>query len=84
MVKQSSARNKAKSSSGNTPIKVISVNEAQVATKGLTLIPLKLYLKGGRAKIELGLCRGKKLYDKREAIAERDVKREMERIIRKG
>ncbi len=53
-------------------------------TKGLTLIPLKLYLKGGKAKIELGLCRGKKLYDKREAIAERDVKREMERVIRKG
>lgn len=58
--------------------------EAKVATKGLTLIPLKLYLKGGHAKIELGLCRGKKLYDKREAIAERDVKREMERIVRRG
>src|SRR5438105_7635768 len=56
----------------------------KVATKGLTLIPLKLYLKGGKAKIELGLCRGKKLYDKREAIAERDVKREMERVIHKG
>src|SRR5438445_9502526 len=55
----------------------------KVATKGLTLIPLKLYLKGGKAKIELGLCRGKKLYDKRDAIAERDVKREMERVIRK-
>ena len=54
----------------------------KVATKGLTLIPLKLYLKGGRAKIELGLCRGKKLYDKREAIAERDVKREIERAVR--
>ncbi|HEY0756816.1 MAG TPA: SsrA-binding protein SmpB [Ktedonobacteraceae bacterium] len=56
--------------------------EHKVATKGLTLIPLKLYLKGGRAKVELGLARGKKLYDKREAIAERDVKREMERIAR--
>src|SRR5437763_11879842 len=54
----------------------------KVATKGLTLIPLKLYLKGGKAKIELGLCRGKKLYDKRDAIAERDVKREIERTIR--
>ncbi len=54
----------------------------KVATKGLTLIPLKLYLKGGKAKIELGLCRGKQLYDKREAIAERDVKREIERTIR--
>jgi SsrA-binding protein len=57
---------------------------SKIATKGLTLIPLKLYLKGGKAKLELGLCRGKKLYDKREAIAERDVKREMERIVRRG
>jgi len=57
--------------------------QAKVATKGLTLIPLKLYLKHGRAKIELGLARGKKLYDKREAIADRDAKREMERVIRK-
>src|SRR6266704_2863622 len=56
----------------------------KVATKGLTLIPLKLYLKGGKAKIELGLCRGKKLYDKRDAIAERDAKREIERAVRKG
>ncbi len=54
----------------------------KVATKGLTLIPIKLYLKGGKAKIELGLCRGKKLYDKRDAIAERDVKRDIERIVR--
>ncbi len=58
--------------------------EAKVATKGLMLIPLRLYLKGGRAKIELVLARGKKLYDKREAIAERDVKREIERVVRKG
>jgi SsrA-binding protein len=56
--------------------------ERKVATKGLTLIPLKLYLKGGRAKIELGLCRGKKLYDKREAIAERETRRDIERIVR--
>ncbi|GCE17237.1 SsrA-binding protein SmpB [Dictyobacter kobayashii] len=54
----------------------------RVATKGLTLVPLKLYLKGGRAKIELGLCRGKKLYDKRDAIAKRDAQRDMERIVR--
>lgn len=58
--------------------------QTRVAAKGLTLVPLKLYLKGGKAKIELGLCRGKKLYDKREAIAERDVKRELDRIVRKG
>src|SRR5437764_385575 len=55
---------------------------SKVEAKGMTLIPLKLYLKGGRAKIELGLCRGKKLYDKREAIAERDVRREIERAVR--
>lgn len=55
---------------------------SKVSTKGLTLVPLKLYLKGGKAKIELGLCRGKKLYDKRAAIAERDVKRDMERVLR--
>jgi SsrA-binding protein len=55
---------------------------SRIETKGLTLIPLKLYLKGGKAKIELGLARGKKLYDKREAIAERDAKRDIERIIR--
>lgn len=54
----------------------------RVETKGLTLVPLKLYLKGGKAKIELGLCRGKKLYDKRDAITERDVKREIERTFR--
>jgi SsrA-binding protein len=58
--------------------------QAKVAAKGLTLVPLKLYLKGGKAKVELGLARGKKLYDKREAIAERDVKRELDRIVRKG
>jgi SsrA-binding protein len=54
----------------------------RVATKGLTLVPLKLYLKGGKAKLELGLCRGKKLYDKRDAITERDVRRDIERIVR--
>ena len=48
----------------------------KVATKGLTLIPLKLYLKGGKVKIELGLCRGKKLYDKRETEMRRIVDRE--------
>jgi SsrA-binding protein len=54
----------------------------RVATKGLTLIPLKLYLKNGKAKIELGLCRGRKLYDKREVIAKRDAQRDIERIVR--
>src|SRR5678810_955521 len=47
----------------------------KVAERGLTLIPLRLYFKDGRAKLELGLARGKKLYDKREAIRERDERR---------
>ncbi|GAB6172927.1 SsrA-binding protein SmpB [Paradesulfitobacterium aromaticivorans] len=50
--------------------------------QGLTLVPLKIYLKHGLAKIELGICRGKKLYDKREDMAERDAKREIERHLR--
>src|SRR5438105_8652679 len=54
----------------------------RVETKGLTLIPLKLYIKGGRAKIELALGRGKRLYDKREASAARDMKREIDRASR--
>ncbi len=50
--------------------------------KGLSLIPLRVYLKQGLVKLELGLARGKKLYDKRRDIAERDSKREMERAFR--
>lgn len=54
----------------------------KVHQQGLTLIPTKLYLKRGMAKIELGICRGKKNYDKRQDIAERDAKREIERHFR--
>jgi len=50
--------------------------------KGLTLVPLKLYFTKGRAKLLLGIARGKKSHDKREAIAERDAKREMDRARR--
>jgi SsrA-binding protein len=50
--------------------------------RGLTLVPLKIYLKGPNVKIEIGLARGKKLYDKREDIAERDARRDIERAIR--
>lgn len=50
--------------------------------KGLTLVPLRIYFKKGRAKVELGLARGKKLYDKRAAIRERDVERELLRARR--
>ncbi len=47
----------------------------EIETKRYTLIPLKLYFKKNKAKIELGLCQGKKLYDKRESVKERDIKR---------
>lgn len=50
--------------------------------KGLTLIPLRLYFKGGKAKVEIALAKGKKVYDKREDIAKRDLQREQERKIR--
>jgi SsrA-binding protein len=50
--------------------------------KGLTLIPLRVYFKDGRAKIELGLARGKRAYDKRHAIAERDANRETARALK--
>ena len=51
----------------------------EVRQKGVTVIPLKVYLKEGRAKVEIALAKGKKLYDKRESIAKRDAEREMER-----
>ena len=50
--------------------------------QGLTLIPLSLYFKGSRVKVQVGLCRGKKLYDKREDAARRDQKREAERAVK--
>lgn len=49
------------------------------AAKGLTLVPLRLYLRGGLAKLEIGVARGKKAHDKRRTIAERDMRRELER-----
>lgn len=52
--------------------------------KGFTLIPLSFYFKKGRVKVELGLCKGKKVYDKRADIRERDVKRDLAREFRKG
>jgi len=51
--------------------------------KGLTLVPLRVYLKDGRAKVELGLARGKHLYDKRADLAERDAKRDIEQALRR-
>mgnify|MGYP001032076474 FL=1 len=51
----------------------------KVAEKGYTLVPLQVYFKNGRVKTQIGLARGKKLYDKRESIAKKDQRREMER-----
>ena len=51
----------------------------KIKEKGFTLVPLQVYFKEGRAKIEMGLCRGKKLYDKRQDIAKKDQRREAEK-----
>jgi SsrA-binding protein len=51
-----------------------------IEQKGLTLIPLRMYFKKDKIKVELGICRGKKNYDKRETIKQRDEKRELEKI----
>ena len=51
----------------------------KIKEKGYTLVPLQVYFKEGKAKVEIGLARGKKLYDKREDIAKKDQRREMER-----
>ena len=51
----------------------------KIKEKGITLVPLQVYFKDGRAKLEVGLCRGKKLYDKRQDIAKKDQRREAEK-----
>jgi SsrA-binding protein len=63
--------------------KEIDILASRVVQKGLTLVPLKLYIKHGIAKVELGVVKGKKVYDKREAIARRDADREIERAMKK-
>jgi SsrA-binding protein len=55
---------------------------AKVQEKGFTVIPTRLYLKDGRAKVEIGLAKGKRLYDKREAIAKRDSQRQVDRALK--
>ena len=54
-----------------------------LATKGLTLVPVRLYLRDGRAKLDFALGRGKKKYDKRQALARRDADRQVERALRR-
>jgi SsrA-binding protein len=60
----------------------ISRLSGKLAEKGLTLIPLQLYFSNGRAKVELGLCRGRRRYDKRQAIRQRETDRELQRAKR--
>lgn len=55
--------------------------EARVRQRGYTLVPLRIYFRGGRAKVEIGLARGKRLYDRRREIAERDARREAQREL---
>lgn len=57
--------------------------QREVQSAGVTLVPLRLYLKDGRAKLEIALARGKKSYDKREAIAKREIARQMQRAVRR-
>jgi len=61
------------------------INEfsSKVLERGFTLVPLRLYIKGGIAKVEIALARGKKLHDKRAAIARREVDREIDRAIKR-
>jgi SsrA-binding protein len=54
--------------------------KSKTAEKGLTIVPTKIYFKGSKIKIEIALAQGKKLYDKREAVKERDIKRKLNRL----
>ena len=56
--------------------------ERRVNEKGVTLIPLKFYLSSGIVKVEVGVCRGKKMHDKRDSIKQRDIQRDMDREFR--
>lgn len=56
--------------------------DANVMRQGYTLVPLEVYLKNGRMKLQLGLCKGKQVHDKRDSIAQRDADREIQRALR--
>ena len=58
--------------------------QQEIKTQGLTLIPMALYFKGSNVKVELGLCKGKKLYDKRAVKAKDEAKRDMERAMKEN
>lgn len=55
---------------------------SQVMKQGVALIPLSLYFKDSKVKVEIGVCKGKKLYDKREASAKKDAQRDMDRVMK--
>jgi SsrA-binding protein len=55
---------------------------SKVSERGWTIVPLRMYIKEGRAKVEIALVRGKRLYDKRDAVAERDMDRELRRTVK--
>lgn len=55
----------------------------KIKEKGLTLIPLKVYFRNGKAKVQMALVRGKKMYDKRRVLKEKELKREQERVLKK-
>ena len=57
---------------------------SQAFEKGLTLVPLKMYFSEGRAKVLLGICKGRKLYDKREVMKSKQMKRDIDRAMRRG
>lgn len=57
---------------------------AQAMEKNLTLVPLKMYFNRGRAKVLMGICRGKKNYDKRESLKKKDMQRDIDRAMRRG
>lgn len=56
----------------------------QAMENNLTLVPLKMYFKRGRAKVLLGICRGKKQFDKRESLKKKDMQRDIDRAMRRG
>jgi SsrA-binding protein len=58
--------------------------QSKVAERGWTVVPLSMYLKDGRIKVEIALVRGKRLYDKRDAVAERDMDRELRRAVKES
>ena len=66
-----------------SPYEQGNIFNANVKQEGLSIVPLSVYFSKGRAKVEIGLCKGKKLYDKREVAAKKDAQRDIERSLRR-